>query len=704
MSVYYFNSGTSWVVPAGVTGIQVECYGSTGTENNSGFLSGNYPGGSYSKSNLINVTAGSTVYMSIGSFSTNTWFNTTNTAPTSASSPSSACLAVGGNTASASQIAANCGDVKYRGGNGFNTSSLSNTLTAQGGQAGPNGNGADVVGPFTNAAGPSPYFTTYKFCAGGGANGGSSGSVGVPPYGRSGTGTVGSGAYWNGSAYIRGSTGGIDGAAGFADIVGQYLYLNNTATTPTNYGPVGGSCTVAIFNGSESDFGFTLVGQTGFIVITLVIVNGRKTVTLTGSGTWDLPADWNDADNVIEVYGPGGNGATSGSTVRSGGGGGGGAYQKALNVPLKAIDLLGTVVTAKTYNLTVGIGNGAGLWQGYQYESDGDFYYGTLIQGGGGFFGSGITGGLGGFAQAVINNVNYTIGSSRGGDGGNGRSATTAAGGGGGGAAGPYGVGGAGGSNTTTLGTTGRGGGGGNGGGAGSSTSATGGTAGIGAGAGGNGGANNFSGSAGGAFVNGYGGAFSVSYVSQGITVPGGTIVQGYNKITNTIIFTLYGGGSSVNNQNVSLEYSITVTEISRLSYNLRASSEANFDFGSLFAPGIAELYLSGTQNFIDSRVLTTGTYSILLGYSKNASITSGSDTFSGSLSFSNDSCFSGGGGGGAGDGTTGTSGGAGGLFGGGGGGSGSATSSVGGAGRPGIIIITYTPLGTTNSNFFMFF
>jgi hypothetical protein len=470
--IYYFDSGTSWVVPANVTGIQVECYGSSFGGFNTADSNGYYPGGSYSKSNLINVTGGSTVYMNIGSLGGNTWFNTTNVAPTSSSSTSSACLAVGGNTDF--QIAANCGNTKYKGGNGYPTSGY--VRTASGGQAGPNGNGADVVGPYTNTL----YSGFYTLYSGGGANGGSSGSLGVPPYGRSGTGTVGSGAYWNGTSFIG-------NYEGFTDPVGQYLFLNNTATTPTSYGPTGGSMISVYSGGCCPTYG--LKDQKGFIVITVVYVNGRKTVTLTGNETWDLPTDWNDADNIIEVYGAGGNGATSGSTSFSGGGGGGGGYTKGTNIPLKASNLAG-YITSKTYNSNA-------LSTAYLWQTPGTS--GSVIYAGFGTNASGISNGVGGSGgTAVINSVSYTTTSFSGGNGGAGRTSTTAAGGGGGAAAGPNGAGGAGGSNTTTLGTTGRGGGGGNGGGAGSSVSALAGTAGTGAGAGGTGGAANASGSAGG--------------------------------------------------------------------------------------------------------------------------------------------------------------------------------------------------------------
>jgi hypothetical protein len=217
-------------------------------------------------------------------------------------------------------------------------------------------------------------------------------------------------------------------------------------------------------------------------------------IILTGSGTFNLPADWNDADNVIEAYGGGANGQTSGSTSFSGNGGAGGGYVKAVNVPLKASDLAG-YVTSKGYS-----GND-GLWFGIiDYDAEGAPVYDTLIQGGA------AIGQTPGTPRGKINAVNYATILNNGGASGSGRFSTTAAGGGGGGAGGPNGVGGVGGTNTSTLGTIGRGGGGGNGGTAGSSVSALGGIAGTGAGAGGTGGAANTSGSAGGAGTSVYSG------------------------------------------------------------------------------------------------------------------------------------------------------------------------------------------------------
>jgi hypothetical protein len=236
-------------------------------------------------------------------------------------------------------------------------------------------------------------------------------------------------------------------------------------------------------------------------------------IILTGSGTWNLPADWNDAANTIEIYAAGGNGAT-GTASASGGGGGGGGYIKATNVPLKASNTAG-YVTSFGYGA-----NGSYLWQGTQsYDGCGFPVIGPLVYATTGNNASGITAGSGGVGGgASINAVSYLTLQQNGGSGGGGRTNATAAGGGGGGAAGPNGNGGAGSTNTVTL--VGNGGGGGNGGGAGSG--ATGGTAGTGAGAGGAGGIAATSGTAGGAGTSVYsGGGGGGSGDGAGTTVGG---------------------------------------------------------------------------------------------------------------------------------------------------------------------------------------
>lgn len=476
-NVYYFNSGTTWIVPDGVTGIQVECYGSSfGINSNITPQQGNYSGGSYSKSNVIDVTGGATVYMNIGSVGGNTWFNTTNTAPTSASSTSSACLAVGGNTASASQIAANCGDVKYRGGNGLAVTGF--ITTASGGQAGPNGNGADVVGPFTN----TPYGSSYISYSGGGANGGSSGSLGVPPYGRSGTGTVGSGAYWNGSSFIYDLT---TNYGGFLDPVGQYSYLNNVlvpnAVGLTNYGPVGGG--VVTINEDPFDT-YSLQDQKGFIVVTLLY--GRKfiVVNTTGSSSFTVPSDFSSLVSV-EAVGAGGNGNASTTGTSRYGGGGGGGYSKSISVT-------SSIVAGSTIIYANVPANGAGTaspsWLNVGTNSAPILNTTGVLANSAGNALLNI-GGAGAITTGAVGTAGAIFG---GGAGGAGSTTSRFNGGGGGGGGGPLGAGGAGGAaNNTTANRGGGGGGGANGGATGgagtATTSGNGGTGSSGAGTGGNG-------------------------------------------------------------------------------------------------------------------------------------------------------------------------------------------------------------------------
>jgi len=267
VAIYLFKTGTSWVVPAGVTSIQVECYGSgpsAGVYNSRSPYTTLISGGSYSKSTSIAVTPGSTVYFNIGSNGGNTWFNTINTAPTSSSSTSSACLAVGSSTASASQIAANCGNTKYKGGAGYNSGGGAGGYgaTGEGGQAGPNGNGADAGNSYlSNTSG------SVKYGVGGGANGGSQGGYLTIPYGRGGASSLqGWGGYYTGA-------GNLSTTSPTQDIVGTSNFVNGSSSAQT-YGPWGGgggytyqTCICCSF----VQFFATQTGsQAGFVVITTI--------------------------------------------------------------------------------------------------------------------------------------------------------------------------------------------------------------------------------------------------------------------------------------------------------------------------------------------------------------------------------------------------------------------------------------------------
>jgi hypothetical protein len=444
---YFFVSGTSWVVPTGVTAIKVECFGSNNryifdqlTIGHTSLPQSNYPGASYSKSNNIAVTAGSTVYFNVGTSGGNSWFNTSNSVPTSSSSTSSACLAVGSSTAAGSQVASNCGDVKYAGGNGRVTTGF--TLSAVGGAAGPNGPGADVGDPYTNTATLLDDGNSYLFCQGGGSNGGFQGSLGVPAYGRSGSGTAGMGARWDGSAYVNGT----------ADVVGSAKYVDNYAlATEYAIATYGGPATNLytdccsnqhIFLNGVYTFSGAYNPYNGRVVITIISATQKSLVFPGATGSFTIPADFSSLVS-LEAVGSGGSvgGLVSGAT---GGGGGGGAYAKTNGASVTASMVAGSTVV--------------------YYSSAGWLRIGTNsiptavtdgVYAAPGSSGSTNSGGAGGSSASSVGNTKYA-----GGAGGAGSTSSRLNYGGGGGAGGPLGAGANGGAADNTTVYAGRGGGG----------------------------------------------------------------------------------------------------------------------------------------------------------------------------------------------------------------------------------------------------
>lgn len=216
----------------------------------------------------------------------------------------------------------------------------------------------------------------------------------------------------------------------------------------------------------------------------------------TGSNqTWNVPSDWNSANNHVETIGGGGGGGR-GNTIPDGAwGGGGGGYSKQTNISLTkggtATYRIGAAGAGATTDNTDG-GAGGDSW------FNGTTLAGSSVGAKGGTGGSRPTGGSlsgpGGAAGSGIGATKYSGGN--GGAKGQGSSGgDTAGGGGGGGAAGPNGNAGNGGNAWA-----GGGGGGGHGGGS-NGASPTSGTTG---GAGGN----NYAGSGGGS-AGGGGGAGS---------------------------------------------------------------------------------------------------------------------------------------------------------------------------------------------------
>jgi hypothetical protein len=178
-------------------------------------------------------------------------------------------------------------------------------------------------------------------------------------------------------------------------------------------------------------------------------------LTMTGSVlSWQVPDNWNDADNSVRCIGAGGGGC--GDASSSGGkGGGGGAFSRSTNLALAASPM-------PSISYRVGMGGVGGVDN--NGTNGGDTWFGAasfgsaLVGARGGQGGVGRTGnGQGGQASSGIGDLRNS-----GGNGGDGapRGETRAGGGGGGGAGGPNGDGGNGGNLTSVSQDAGSGGGG----------------------------------------------------------------------------------------------------------------------------------------------------------------------------------------------------------------------------------------------------
>jgi len=423
----------TWTVPPGVTAIKVECF--AGTELTGWNIyegKAKMPGGSYSQTSVLSVTPGNTIYLQQNVNGGSCWVNkTSNTAPTSTAD---GCLAVGGGTAAASQVAANIGDIKYAGGDGIVYPVFSLSVYGVGGQAGPNGAGANTsTVRFASAGVVNPNSgTTYYPHNGGGANGGISGGFNSIPYGRSGGVFGGNGGYWNGSAYVNPTQ----------DVLGQAQYLITSSgtyplKTPVNYGPIGGAS--PIITDVDSADGFYVTAQEPFVVIT-VIAPSQKTIffgsdTAT-SGSFTLPSDFG---SLVSLRAVGGGGINSGgSSASNGGGAGGGGYSETLGASVTASMVAGS--TLVYYNLPApAAGSSASSWINIGTNSAPT----SVTSGVSAFFGANTSdniAGAGGNAGSAVGNTRYY-----GGSGGNGFTSSRNNGGGGGGAGSPSGSGGFGG-------------------------------------------------------------------------------------------------------------------------------------------------------------------------------------------------------------------------------------------------------------------
>ncbi|WP_316233741.1 RHS repeat-associated core domain-containing protein [Bradyrhizobium sp. SZCCHNPS2010] len=82
-------------------------------------------------------------------------------------------------------------------------------------------------------------------------------------------------------------------------------------------------------------------------------------IIITGSTTWTVPGDWNNADNSIEAIGGGGGGGGSVGGQQGANGGGGGEYRKSVNVTLTSGTSIPIVIGAGGQGGTAAPSNGS---------------------------------------------------------------------------------------------------------------------------------------------------------------------------------------------------------------------------------------------------------------------------------------------------------------------------------------------------------
>ena len=226
-----------------------------------------------------------------------------------------------------------------------------------------------------------------------------------------------------------------------SDVALTTATIDGNGTVPSRYFAT--SCTNLGGNYGVLFSGWTSANQ----VSTIVISN-------TAATTWNPPADWNSANNIVHIFGAGGGGAgarlTSTTNKSGGGGGGGGGYTKILNysatvgTPVSVTIGVGGSGGAATVNGTAGGNTVFGIYSA-NGGAGGTTTATPTAPGGAGGTGATFNGGTGGNgANTIVLNAGAGGGggggggglSGNGGNGGNGFASATAAqnaGGGGGG-------------------------------------------------------------------------------------------------------------------------------------------------------------------------------------------------------------------------------------------------------------------------------
>jgi len=265
------NSSGNFTVPAGVTQLQVECWGGgaggAGGGLAGGANSGGYGGGAgaYSKVNALTVTPLAVLPYVVGAGGAGGAVNALGIGGGTTTFNSTGCKALGGSAASSSSIGrggaagSGIGDIKFSGGN--SAAATGSGATGGGSSAGPasNGNaaaansgsgtgaGAPGVsgGGIGGAGGAQGVNGSVGTIPGGGSGGGGGGSNGLP--GSAGTGANGRNGqvkitYQSGTSLIASiaPVAGSDGVNAYpAGLAGQIVAFNPASATAETWHPGG---------------------------------------------------------------------------------------------------------------------------------------------------------------------------------------------------------------------------------------------------------------------------------------------------------------------------------------------------------------------------------------------------------------------------------------------------------------------------------
>lgn len=396
-----FTASGSWLCPAGVRQIIIECWGAGGAGGGrtaSGGAAGG-GGGAYAKKNVVSVTPGLTYNFTVGLGGVGNLNDVGQNGGDTFWDSGSLVKAVGGKGAfgvvgstligGAGGLAGDCiGDVAFSGGTGGNGDSGGTLAGGGGGGAGSTQNGGDG-GNFGGAGGT------------GGAEGGGNGGTWSSSSNGSQAGFV-SGGGGSGARRETGSVNGGNGARGQIRI--------------TEFKPVPAEVNVQDYLLEE---------------------------TFTASGSWTAPVGVNEVQ--VECWAGGGGGGARTNSPGSASSGGGGAYAR------KRIQ----VDPLTVYNFIVGAGGSGAVSEGVSGQNGGDTYWndGSEVKAAGGKGASPGGGnppgppGNGGSVDDSIGTTKYAGG--RGGFGANGSAGTFPPGG--GGAAGSTQAGGDGGNSSLTV-------------------------------------------------------------------------------------------------------------------------------------------------------------------------------------------------------------------------------------------------------------